>query len=90
MIPPLRERPEDIPALVHHFLRRHAERDRTDVLQVSPDAMARLAAHDWRGNVRELSAVVERLVLRRRGAVVIPEHLPEALYGQNGAVPVGL
>ncbi|MEY4547611.1 MAG: hypothetical protein RL685_3806 [Pseudomonadota bacterium] len=58
-VPPLRERPEDIPALARHFVR-----DLTPAGQeppvLAPDALARLMAHDWRGNVRELRNVIER------------------------------
>ncbi len=61
-IPPLRERPEDVPILARHFLARFAERFGVSPLHV-PDALfARLAGHTWPGNVRELENAVERLV----------------------------
>ena len=61
-IPPLRERPDDIPVLARHFLDRVAERLGVAPFEV-PDALfARLAAHDWPGNVRELQNAIERLV----------------------------
>ena len=56
-IPPLRERPEDIPALVEHFVRKHADGTRRTV---SPEAMQRLVACAWKGNARELENVIER------------------------------
>ena len=56
-IPPLRERPEDIPALVEHFVRKHADGARRTV---SPEAMRRLVACPWKGNARELENVIER------------------------------
>jgi DNA-binding NtrC family response regulator len=56
-IPPLRERPEDVPALVHNFLRRHANGEGRSI---SPEAMRRLAAQPWRGNARELENFIER------------------------------
>jgi DNA-binding NtrC family response regulator len=59
-IPPLRERPEDIPALVKHFLRLHTQRMRRQTKGFTPEAMARLMAYSWPGNVRELENVVER------------------------------
>jgi DNA-binding NtrC family response regulator len=70
-LPTLRERREDIPLLAHHFLRSAAERDgRTDVMDFSAEATARLVACDWPGNVRELENVVERAVLLSPGATV--------------------
>ena len=62
-LPLLRERPEDIPALVHHFLDRHAERSGRSVMSVSPGVMGQLQAHGWPGNVRELEHVIARAVI---------------------------
>jgi DNA-binding NtrC family response regulator len=59
-LPPLRDRREDIPALVNHFLRRFNRRFRRDVRGVSADALAALATHDFPGNVRELENMIER------------------------------
>jgi two-component system response regulator HydG len=61
-IPPLRERPEDIPILARHFLERYAERFGTGPLEVPPELEERLLAHRWPGNVRELENAVESLV----------------------------
>jgi DNA-binding NtrC family response regulator len=70
-LPALRERRDDIPLLAQHFLRAAAERDgRTDVMDFSVEATARLVACDWPGNVRELENVVERAVLLSPGAIV--------------------
>ncbi|MDE0448609.1 MAG: sigma 54-interacting transcriptional regulator [Spirochaetaceae bacterium] len=63
VIPPLRERREDIPQLVNHFLKRHAERNGEPVKRISPGAIGRLLAYDWPGNIRELSGVIERAAL---------------------------
>jgi DNA-binding NtrC family response regulator len=60
MLPPLRERREDIPALVNHFIRRFNKRFRRDVRGVTQDAVAALAAYDFPGNVRELENLIER------------------------------
>jgi two-component system response regulator HydG len=80
MIPPLRERRDDIPSLVHYFLRELACRADDTAPEVSPEAMARLQAYRWPGNVRELRNVVERMMLRRRGEKSIrPEHLPREI-----------
>jgi len=72
-VPPLRERREDIPLLVEHFLERHAEEG---PLSVGPAAMAALMAHRWPGNVRELENAVEHAVVLARGGVIEPRHLP--------------
>ena len=79
-LPPLRERPEDIPFLVEAFLR-HSEREAS----ISPQAMHILCAHLWPGNVRELRNVVESAMLYSQ-KVVEPEHLPQALSGSM-AIP---
>ncbi|MCM2264819.1 MAG: sigma-54 dependent transcriptional regulator [Desulfuromonadales bacterium] len=62
-LPPLRERTEDIPALVEHFVQKFNAEFRRDVREVDDEAMATLRAHAWPGNVRQLSSVIERAVL---------------------------
>jgi DNA-binding NtrC family response regulator len=69
-LPPLRERPEDLPPLAAHFLRRHAHRYRKELMGFEPAALEALAAYAWPGNVRELDHVVQRAVLLARGAEV--------------------
>jgi DNA-binding NtrC family response regulator len=69
-IPALRERREDIPLLVRHFLDVHAERLGCKVVEVAPEAMAVLMERLWRGNVRELENVIERAVVLARGPVI--------------------
>lgn len=65
-VPPLRERSEDIPLLVSHFLRRAAERSGIPVPAVSEETLAEMMSHHWPGNVRELKNAVERLVITSR------------------------
>jgi DNA-binding NtrC family response regulator len=72
-IPPLRERTDDIPALVEGFLRRHNEGRRRFF---SPEAMERLMAHPWRGNARELENVVERALALSDVETLGPEDVP--------------
>ncbi len=72
-IPPLRERAEDVPALVEGFLRRHGE---GRARYFSPEAMQRLAAHPWRGNARELENVVERALALSDADTLGPEDVP--------------
>jgi transcriptional regulator with PAS, ATPase and Fis domain len=62
-VPPLRDRRDDIPPLVHHFMVRAAERMKKDVRAVAPDAMSALITYRWPGNVRELEHAIERAVI---------------------------
>ena len=72
-VPPLRDRKEDIPALVHRFMRRTIESVGKTMDGVAPEALERLKEHDWPGNVRELSHAVERAVILAQGTVLGPE-----------------
>ncbi|MDE2582862.1 MAG: sigma-54-dependent Fis family transcriptional regulator [Rhodospirillales bacterium] len=69
-IPPLRERPGDVAALADHFTRRYAEVNGLPYRPLSPAAQARLAAHSWRGNVRELENAIHRAVLLADGDAI--------------------
>src|SRR5215210_4659687 len=86
-LPPLRERPEDIPALATHFLGRHAHRYRKELTGFEPAALEALAAYAWPGNVRELDHVVQRAVLLARGAEVKAPDLGilQSAQGSGGA-----
>lgn len=75
VIPPLRERREDIPALARLFLTRQAERKRKQFTSVSPQAMDILLRQPWPGNVRELENTIERAVLIHDAPILKPEHL---------------
>ncbi len=79
-IPPLRERREDVPLLLSHFLHLHGRTLKRPTLALSPEARAALLVYDWPGNVRELANAVERAVVLAEGEVVRPEDLPEALF----------
>ena len=70
VLPPLREREEDIPLLAQHFLDESARRNERDTLKLSNEAMARLLSHSWPGNVRELQNLMERCVVLCPGPVV--------------------
>ena len=78
-LPPLRERREDIPLLVEHFVRRHAAEQRKEIRGVDAAAMAQLCAYGYPGNVRELENLVERAVTLAAAAVITPELLPVLL-----------
>ncbi|WBF66974.1 sigma-54 dependent transcriptional regulator [Desulfovibrio subterraneus] len=75
VIPPLRERQEDIPALAGLFLKRQAERKRKQFTSISSEAMDVLLRHMWRGNVRELENTIERAVLVNDDPILKPEHI---------------
>jgi DNA-binding NtrC family response regulator len=75
-VPPLRERRGDIPALVNHFLAKHAQQHTDAARTVSEEALAMLCAYQWPGNIRELQNVIERIALTCPDPVVRPEHLP--------------
>jgi two-component system, NtrC family, nitrogen regulation response regulator GlnG len=75
-LPPLRERAEDLPALVGHFLKRIAGELGKEVRGVTPEAMARLERHPWPGNVRELQSALKQAILQATGPYVFPENLP--------------
>ncbi|MEQ1907185.1 MAG: sigma 54-interacting transcriptional regulator [Vicinamibacterales bacterium] len=78
-VPPLRDRRDDIPDLVQHFLAMYADRHVGPVRSVTPDAMSMMADYQWPGNVRELQNVIERIALTGREAAAGPEHLPSDL-----------
>src|SRR5213595_216400 len=61
-VPPLRQRREDLPLLVNHFLRKYVPAARKSIVRVSPDSLAGLANYDWPGNVRQLENTIERAV----------------------------
>jgi len=84
-IPSLRERMEDLPPLVQHFLGKYAADTGRRVARVQPAAMERLLSHDWPGNVRELENVIHRALLVASGPEIGIEDLPSDLGG--GALP---
>jgi two-component system response regulator AtoC len=75
VIPPLRERPEDIPLLAEHILRRVERRQGWGELSISPEALATIRERPWPGNVRQLENTLARGVIAARGRTILPEHL---------------
>jgi transcriptional regulator with PAS, ATPase and Fis domain len=69
-IPPLRERREDIPPLVEHFVHKHAQRTGRRIERIEDGVMAELQQYDWPGNVRELENTIERAVVLSSGSVI--------------------
>ena len=74
-MPPLRDRRDDIPLLVEHFLDKHRFDAKSRPAQISEDAMAVLMQYNWPGNVRDLENTIERAVVLSRGGVITPQHL---------------
>jgi two-component system response regulator AtoC len=83
-LPPLRERREDVPILVAHFLAKLARRERRAAATMSPETLKLLSAYTWPGNVRELENAIERAVAVAKGNVVLPSDLPPEVGGGAG------
>jgi two-component system nitrogen regulation response regulator NtrX len=88
-VPPLRERREDIPLLVAHFVAQLTEREGMPPRVVTPDVVARLQALDWPGNVRELKNTIERLLILSPGPRITSDDV-DRLVGRRGPDQVGL
>jgi DNA-binding NtrC family response regulator len=88
-LPPLRERNGDLPLLVRHFLRRFSRELGRDVRDIAPDALERLRAHAWPGNIRELQSVLKQALLAASGTVLLPGFLPELVGGPAVADLIG-
>jgi nitrogen regulation protein NR(I) len=79
-LPPLRERPDDIPPLVSHFLRRHGPEFDKKVTGIAPAALERLASYRWSGNVRQLQSVVKQALVRTVGPTLTVDNLPAEFH----------
>src|SRR5262249_46401378 len=73
---PLRERGDDLPVLVRHFLRRFSRELGREVQEVAPEALERLRGYHWPGNIRELQSVLKQGLLQARGTTLLPAYLP--------------
>jgi DNA-binding NtrC family response regulator len=82
-LPSLKERKEDIPFLVQHFLEKYNKRKNKNIRGVSPDAMSILMDFDWPGNVRELENILERLVIMTDSEIIEIEHIPAHIQGKR-------
>jgi transcriptional regulator with GAF, ATPase, and Fis domain len=83
IVPPLRERPEDVAELAMHFMRQSAQRCRKEVHHLDDDALAMLKGHTWPGNIRQLENVVERAVVIAEGDTITLEELPADLFHED-------
>ncbi|HKM57003.1 MAG TPA: sigma-54 dependent transcriptional regulator [Isosphaeraceae bacterium] len=76
-LPPLRHRGDDLPMLVHHYVRRFNRELGRDVREVTPEVMERLSSYPWPGNIRELQSMLKQALLRSTGPVLVLAFLPE-------------
>ena len=86
-VPPLRERREDIPLLVRHFLHVHAEEQGLKPKDITPDALELLKQSDWHGNIRELRNLIERLMIMVSASLIDASHAAMFMQGRPTAVP---
>jgi len=86
VMPPLRERADDIPELVQHFFRRSQERNKRPELAMPPALLPYFVRYRWPGNVRELENIVERIVVLGRGSHVTIEDLPQFLTQERAGI----
>ncbi len=84
-VPPLRERPEDIPPLVRHFVKQFSAENNFKPKTFAPAAVEVLKRHTWRGNARELKNTIERLLIMVEGDEIKPEHLADVLRRPGAA-----
>jgi transcriptional regulator with PAS, ATPase and Fis domain len=84
LVPPLRDRPEDIPPLIDYFMEYFTRSDAYIARELSSEAAAMLRGYTWPGNVRELQNVIERLIVTGRVPVIRPEDLPSEVRTHQG------
>lgn len=83
-LPPLRERKEDIPLLVNHFLHKFSKENNKPIPQLEPEVMDAIISYDWRGNVRELANVIERSVVLSPSGLISLKYLPKRIQEVTG------
>jgi DNA-binding NtrC family response regulator len=84
-IPPLRERPGDLPLLVDHFLRIYCAANNRPLKQLEPEALEIMEDYSWPGNVRELENVIQRLIIMSNSPVIRSSHLPQPVLYSSAA-----
>ena len=87
-LPPLRDRLDDIPLLVEHFLHKHRYTSGSGPAKITPGAMELLFEHQWPGNVRELENIIERAVVLAQGTVITEEHITFSSADQRNFIDV--
>jgi transcriptional regulator with PAS, ATPase and Fis domain len=89
VLPPLRERLEDLPVLADFFLKRYGKKNRREVITLAPEVLQTFRRYSWPGNIRELENVIERGVIVCQGNVLTREDLPAALQLQGEWLAAG-
>jgi len=89
VLPPLRERKEDIPLLAVHFFQKFSEENQKDISHISPDALEILTQYSWPGNVRELEHTMERAVIMSAHPIILPENLPRKIIEESRGPDIG-
>ena len=84
-LPALRQRPDDIPALVDHFIERYAREIGRDGVEIDREALEVLASYAWPGNVRELQNVIKRVLVFNRRSIIRAEDLPDEIVARAGS-----
>jgi DNA-binding NtrC family response regulator len=87
-LPPLRQRKEDIPLLVEHFLRKYSQENERQYRRMTPEGLRPLVSYSWPGNVRELENVIERAVVLSSGTEIGVDLLPDQIAGRGTPFPV--
>src|SRR6201997_5402783 len=87
-LPPLRQRTEDIPLLVEHFLHKYSQENARQYRRLTPEALRPLISYSWPGNVRELENVIERAVVLSSGTEIGVDLLPDQIAGRGTPFPV--
>ncbi|MGV8079295.1 MAG: sigma-54 interaction domain-containing protein [Syntrophales bacterium] len=90
VLPPLRERMEDLPLLADHFIRQMNALQNKDIPGLSDEAMACLMSHGFPGNIRELENIIERSFILCKEGPILPQHLPEFLWSREPGTLSGL
>jgi len=87
-LPPLRQRKEDIPLLVDHFLKKYSEENERPLRRITPEALRALVSHSWPGNVRELENVMERAVVLSNANEIGMDLLPDHVANRQELIPL--
>ncbi len=83
LIPPLRERKEDIPLLLEHFVKKSCQENKRPLMKIASETLALCLDYDWPGNVRELENAVENAIVLGEGEVILPEFMPLTIYSEQ-------
>jgi DNA-binding NtrC family response regulator len=88
ILPPLREKKEDIPLLANHFLQKFSEENHKNISHISPEALEILIQYSWPGNVRELEHTIERAVILSPHPIILPEDLQRKIFEEVKGVEI--